>query len=189
MKLPSLLLLSRINSVVVCWVAGARSILGARSGLYYSNPKKLIAYSSVSHIGWLSASIVSSTSIIYIAVYGVLIRIVALLIDALNTNSLLMQTYLTSATSKIEITIRLLSLAGLPPLSGFRLKWLVLSYSLHAFSGLSTSLLLSILLILYFYLQMVILAISTSIYTLNSRVHYPYCLTLQLIAFFMIHTM
>lgn len=100
---------NNINSTLLT----ARLIVGAIGGLYQTRLKKLLAYSRITHIGWLIVTLLLSTSIWIIYITPYFFNIAFLLLKFRDT----LGTY-----------IILLSLAGLPPLLGFFPKVLILKY-------------------------------------------------------------
>lgn len=104
--------------------------IGAWNGLNQTQLRKIIAYSSIAHIGW----------IISVCPYNPNLTIINLIIYILLTAPIfiVINIYYTSSISSISIiwnkipiilpivSIILLSIGGLPPLTGFIPKWLII---------------------------------------------------------------
>jgi len=129
-------------------------IVGSVGGLNQTSLRKIIAFSSINHTGWLIAAIIcdSKTWITYFLIYSLLTIITTSLIgrNKLNhinqTFSLNMQ-----STTKLAIFTRLLSLGGLPPFLGFLPKWIVITKITHIFSVVTITIMVLMALITLFY--------------------------------------
>nr|YP_010960601.1 NADH dehydrogenase subunit 2 [Bathytyphlops marionae]WNH38043.1 NADH dehydrogenase subunit 2 [Bathytyphlops marionae] len=136
---------------------GIASILvGGWGGLNQTQLRKILAYSSTAHLGWM----------ILVLQFAPLLTWFALLLYIITTSSLFMAfhiyrpltlTALRTAWAKSPILATLvpilfLSLAGLPPLTGFMPKWLILQeLTSQGFPITATFAALSALLSLFFY--------------------------------------
>nr|YP_009740576.1 NADH dehydrogenase subunit 2 [Spathosternum prasiniferum prasiniferum]QID03538.1 NADH dehydrogenase subunit 2 [Spathosternum prasiniferum prasiniferum] len=104
--------------------------IGALGGLNQTSLRKILAYSSISHLGWMISSLVSSETMweIYFLIYSIL-SITMVLIFKQSNLFFLNQMY-SDSTMKPEIKfmmlLSLLSLGGLPPFLGFLPKWVVM---------------------------------------------------------------
>nr|YP_133796.1 NADH dehydrogenase subunit 2 [Pangasianodon gigas]AAU93654.1 NADH dehydrogenase subunit 2 [Pangasianodon gigas] len=133
--------------------------IGGWGGLNQTQLRKILAYSSIAHLGWM----------IVIAQFKPQLTILTLVIYIIMTSATFLTFKLMTATkintlamswSKAPIittmaALTLLSLGGLPPLTGFMPKWLILQEL--ATQGLpltATIMALSALLSLYFYLRL-----------------------------------
>nr|YP_008379256.1 NADH dehydrogenase subunit 2 [Aesopia cornuta]AGQ46044.1 NADH dehydrogenase subunit 2 [Aesopia cornuta]BBC27517.1 NADH dehydrogenase subunit 2 [Aesopia cornuta] len=135
------------------------TLIGGWAGLNQTQLRKILAYSSIAHLGWMilvlqfSPSLTLLTLIIYINM-----TFAAFLMFKLN-NTTNINTLATSWTKTPIVTtlspLILMSLGGLPPLSGFMPKWLILSeLTKQEMGALATIAALSALLSLYFYLRL-----------------------------------
>lgn len=141
-------------------IASLGAILGAIGGLNQTQIRAILAYSSVSHIGWVIARILSSSliTIIYLISYLIIIsRVIKSLSQSFiySSQSILIQTP-NSKSNKTSLIIRILRLRGLPPLFGFFPKMLLLLH-LITFNIISLRLILVLCstLNLYFYLKII----------------------------------
>nr|YP_009139041.1 NADH dehydrogenase subunit 2 [Holothuria scabra]AKE49652.1 NADH dehydrogenase subunit 2 [Holothuria scabra] len=160
-KIAPLFLIINLNSfilseiILLCAILSV--IIGAWGGLNQISIRKILAYSSIGHMGWISATIFFSIqSAILLFVFYLLNNV--LIFCICNTNSLYSLSTLSKVnsnpTSTLLFSLALLSLGGLPPLGGFLNKLIPLS----AFT-LNNSLIIipffigGSLLSLYFYLR------------------------------------
>nr|UMB50232.1 NADH dehydrogenase subunit 2 [Chiloglanis sp. 'Bas Congo'] len=134
-------------------------LIGGWGGLNQTQLRKVLAYSSIAHLGWM----------IIIVQLKPQLTILALIIYVMMTSAIFLTFKLLSATkintlatswSKSPLTVAvaalaLLSLGGLPPLTGFMPKWLILQeLATQDLPLTATIMALSALLSLYFYLRL-----------------------------------
>jgi len=137
------------------------AFIGAVGGLNLIRLRKIIAFSSINHISWILISI-SLNDIIWILYFSLYVVISSSVIglfhslQASNIPDLLNSNHLTSILTLV-VPLRLLSLGGLPPFTGFVPKWIVIQIIVinKIFIPLFF-LLLSALITLYFYLRILI---------------------------------
>lgn len=137
----------------------ASTLIGGWGGLNQTQLRKILAYSSVAHLGWMiivlqfSPSLTALTLVTYLIITSSTFIIFnlnkATTINALST-SWAKTPILTALTPLV-----LLSLGGLPPLTGFMPKWLILQeLSKQELATTATIAALSALLSLFFYLRL-----------------------------------
>lgn len=139
------------------WVGLMTTLLGAALALQQADLKRMLAYSSMSqlgyivtaialmsHLGWVTAfylvaNHVMVKGILFLAAAGVILRTRTRLLD--ECGGLVRNMPFTFAA----VATALISMSGLPPLAGFGGKWLLLSamvekgwYGLAAFTVLAT---------------------------------------------------
>nr|AUW54695.1 NADH dehydrogenase subunit 2 [Rhinichthys atratulus] len=135
------------------------TLVGGWGGLNQTQLRKILAYSSIAHMGWM----------IIILQYAPQLTLLALLMYIFMTSSAFLTLKASSSTkigtlatiwSKNPIlttaaALVLLSLGGLPPLTGFMPKWLILQeLAKQGLPLLATVMALAALLSLYFYLRL-----------------------------------
>nr|AIR76491.1 NADH dehydrogenase subunit 2 [Eozubovskya planicaudata] len=106
-------------------------IIGALGGLNQTSLRQLLAYSSISHLGWMISSLMVSENVweLYFIIYSLLSLIMVLLFKQMNlfsSNQIYSSTNMKTET-KFMMFLSLLSLGGLPPFLGFLPKWMVMS--------------------------------------------------------------
>ena len=130
-------------------------IIGAFRSLNELRIFTLITFSSINHTGWILISMLRNEliSILYIIVYTFLILSILLPINDKNRQTI----WSLKNSNKYIIFINLLSLAGLPPFTGFLIKWILLSeIYLLTNSIVNLTLILTSIILLYFYLRITI---------------------------------
>jgi NADH-quinone oxidoreductase subunit N len=161
----------------VVWVlAAATMILGTVVGVAQTNVKRMLAYSSIAHGGYLLVALVSANDVgkasvlFYLLTYAITnigaFGVIALLDNADLPNDEvrdyagLWNQHPTLATL---MTIFLLSLGGFPPMAGFIAKWYVFSAAVKAgYTGLAIIGVLTSVVSVFFYLRIVVMMYMTS---------------------------
>nr|ABR21571.1 NADH dehydrogenase subunit 2 [Nocomis leptocephalus] len=152
------------------------TLIGGWGGLNQTQLRKVLAYSSIAHMGWM----------IIIIQYAPHLTLLALLMYIFLTSATFLTLKISSATkittlatiwSKNPILVAttalvLLSLGGLPPLTGFMSKWLILQeLTKQDLPLIATMMAIAALLSLYFYLRLcyaMTLTVSPGAHTLTS---------------------
>jgi len=133
----------------------SRLIIGAVSSLNELRIFTLITFSSINHTGWLLLSMLRNEliSVLYIILYRLMVIRILLPINNKNSQSV----WSLNNSNKYIIFINLLSLAGLPPFTGFIIKWILLS-EIYLFTNniINLLLILTSIILLYFYLRITI---------------------------------
>nr|YP_009227927.1 NADH dehydrogenase subunit 2 [Tetraclitella divisa]AII19600.1 NADH dehydrogenase subunit 2 [Tetraclitella divisa] len=155
-KISPLIILSMIfhpKSLMVMALISA--IIGAISGINQTSMRKIMAFSSISHLGWISSIMFmnSSSWMIYFFIYCLTSFILCLSFWFLNLNYFSQLSMLKNLNEKLIIFINLLSLGGLPPLLGFLPKWIAMISMKNSFPILII-LIISSLITLYFYTRL-----------------------------------
>lgn len=149
-----------INSTIVPLSAIISVFIGGWGGLNQTQLRKILAYSSIAHIGWIVA----------VTIYNPSMILLNLIIYIFLTTSIFITIYINNSTSIASLTkmwnkspliisttlIILLSLGGLPPLTGFLPKWIIiieLTKNNCIFIALSITIIA--LLNLYFYTRLI----------------------------------
>nr|ABW73894.1 NADH dehydrogenase subunit 2 [Anolis poncensis]ABW73895.1 NADH dehydrogenase subunit 2 [Anolis poncensis]ABW73896.1 NADH dehydrogenase subunit 2 [Anolis poncensis]ABW73897.1 NADH dehydrogenase subunit 2 [Anolis poncensis]ABW73898.1 NADH dehydrogenase subunit 2 [Anolis poncensis] len=135
------------------------STTGGWGGLNQTQTRKIMAYSSIAHLGWMAsiASIMTNIMVMNLMIY--LIMTTALFFSLISSKSKTIQdttmSWTSSPTLTITMMLTLLSLGGLPPLAGFMPKWLILEELIvQDLVPLAITMALSTLLSLFFYLRL-----------------------------------
>nr|NP_066556.1 NADH dehydrogenase subunit 2 [Sigmops gracilis]BAA82486.1 NADH dehydrogenase subunit 2 [Sigmops gracilis] len=142
-------------------------LIGGWGGLNQTQLRKILAYSSIAHLGWtlLVIQLAPSIALLSLITYIFMTAMTFLSLKTFNCTNL---NSLTTSWSKAPalaamLPPTLLSLAGLPPLSGFMPKWLMMYEMVKQGLQLpATVATLSSLLSLYFYLRLCYAVILTS---------------------------
>nr|ADG95232.1 NADH dehydrogenase subunit 2 [Polypterus sp. golden dust] len=135
------------------------TIIGGWGGLNQTQIRKIMAYSSIAHLGWIISIMhfMPALAIINLAIYIIMTTTMFMTFNAMNSTSINMLAVNWSKFPILSATtmLALLSLGGLPPLLGFLPKWLILQELANQGLMFTTTIIaLSALLSLYFYLRL-----------------------------------
>nr|ASU92737.1 NADH dehydrogenase subunit 2 [Proechimys echinothrix] len=148
-----------INQPLIISSALLSTLLGGWGGLNQTQLRKILAYSSIAHMGWMLVvmNFMPSISLFNLMLY---IMLTISLFAALYTNNNLTTLSLSHMWSTAPITIiiillSLLSLGGLPPLTGFAPKWVIIQELVKNNNIMIPTLMtMMALLSLYFYIRL-----------------------------------
>nr|AMN92811.1 NADH dehydrogenase subunit 2 [Anolis schiedii] len=153
------LTLNNLSTTVLIILGILSSMIGGWGGLNQTQTRKIMAYSSIAHLGWMItiSSIMTNIMIFNLLIY--LIMTTALFCFLIATKSKTIQDTTTTWTLSPMMTtmmmMMLLSLGGLPPLTGFTPKWLILEELINqSLITTATIMAMSALLSLFFYLRL-----------------------------------
>nr|WEM28190.1 NADH dehydrogenase subunit 2 [Canis lupus familiaris] len=148
-----------INTNLLMLMALTSVLVGGWGGLNQTQLRKIMAYSSIAHMGWMAA----------IITYNPTMMVLNLTLYILMTLSTFMLFMLDSSTTTLSLShmwnkfplitsmilILMLSLGGLPPLSGFIPKWMIIQeLTKNNMIIIPTLMAITALLNLYFYLRL-----------------------------------
>lgn len=153
-KVLPLLLISFLTRIFLWVIILRRIIIGAAGSINQERMKRLIAYSSIHHVGWilLGNFLNDILWVVYLITYRFLIRGVILRII---NDKILDVGILGKIRSKWRFVLGILSIGGMPPMLGFYLKfWLFYNLLFIDYSLLLFIIIISVL-IFYVYLRVV----------------------------------
>nr|BBA13135.1 NADH dehydrogenase subunit 2 [Schismatogobius ampluvinculus] len=161
-KLAPLALILQVpfqDQELVTILALLSTLVGGWGGLNQTQLRKILAYSSIAHLGWMMIVIQFSPQLTLLALTMYLVMTTAtFLMLATNKTTTINELGTSWAKTPVLSTIApaiLLSLGGLPPLAGFMPKWLILQeLTKQGLPALATLAALSALLSLFFYLRL-----------------------------------
>lgn len=135
------------------------TLVGGWGGLNQTQLRKILAYSSIAHLGWIILILQFSPSLTLLTLLTYLVITFSIfLVFKLNksTSINMLATSWAKAPVLTSLTpLILLSLGGLPPLTGFMPKWLILQeLTKQDLAPTATLAALTALLSLYFYLRL-----------------------------------
>nr|AIN42847.1 NADH dehydrogenase subunit 2 [Basilinna xantusii] len=163
MKLPPITIFfltsHSLNPTLLTAMAIASAALGGWMGLNQTQIRKVLAFSSISHLGWMTIILIYSPELTLMTFYLYCIMTGAIFLTLNITKSLKLSVLMTSWTKaptlNTTLMMTLLSLAGLPPLTGFLPKWLIIQeLSKQEMSASATTIAILSLLGLFFYLRL-----------------------------------
>nr|AEL17454.1 NADH dehydrogenase subunit 2 [Sinosuthora alphonsiana stresemanni] len=170
MKFPPVVLLvmtsPSLNPTLLTLMAISSAALGGWMGLNQTQTRKIMAFSSISHLGWMTIIISydPKLTLLNFYLYTMMTAAVFLVLNTNNTLSLstLMTTWAKNPTLSAMLLLTLLSLAGLPPLTGFLPKWLIIQELTKQDMAIAATVIsLLSLLGLFFYLRLAYCATIT----------------------------
>nr|ALF03875.1 NADH dehydrogenase subunit 2 [Catopuma temminckii]AOY40943.1 NADH dehydrogenase subunit 2 [Catopuma temminckii]AOY41112.1 NADH dehydrogenase subunit 2 [Catopuma temminckii]AOY41151.1 NADH dehydrogenase subunit 2 [Catopuma temminckii]AOY41164.1 NADH dehydrogenase subunit 2 [Catopuma temminckii] len=146
---PNLLLTMSIMSVTI----------GGWGGLNQTQLRKIMAYSSIAHMGWMTAIMMYNPTmmILNLVIYIIMTLTTFMLFmhNSTTTTSSLSQTWNKTPLITSLILVLMMSLGGLPPLSGFMPKWMIIQeLTKNEMIMMPTLLAMTALLNLYFYMRL-----------------------------------
>nr|YP_009645778.1 NADH dehydrogenase subunit 2 [Schistodesmus lampreyanus]QBS54503.1 NADH dehydrogenase subunit 2 [Schistodesmus lampreyanus] len=136
-------------------IAMISALWGGIGGLNQTDIRSLLTYSSISHTGWMLASL-SSNNIIFMAYLTTYILINSSIFNFLTKEHTKSHKQLFSSKEPSKffvLAITILSLGGLPPLTGFIMKLLVIMFT-SAKMIIIFGLIVGALVSLYYYLSL-----------------------------------
>jgi NADH-quinone oxidoreductase subunit N len=160
----------------VIWIlAAATMVVGTVGGVLQSSVKRMLAYSSIGHGGYLLVALVAGNDfgkgavLFYLLTYAITnigaFGVIAVLDNAERPNDQV-KDYAGLWNERPGLaalmTIFLLSLGGFPPMAGFIAKWYVFSAAVKAgYTGLAIIGVLTSVISVYFYLRVVVMMYMT----------------------------
>nr|BCD33147.1 NADH dehydrogenase subunit 2 [Channa bleheri] len=156
----ALLLQIQPNSPALLIFLGlASTLIGGWGGLNQTQLRKILAYSSIRHLGWMILVLQFAPSLTWLTMLTYIIMTSSLFMSLKINKATNINTLATSWNKAPMLTalspLLLLSLGGLPPLTGFMPKWLILQeLTKQSLSITATFAAFTALLSLYFYLRL-----------------------------------
>jgi len=160
---------------VLWWIAAATMVFGTVVGVAQTSLKRMLAYSSVAHGGYILAGLVAGNDVgkaailFYLAAYALTnlgaFGVIALLGTRERANDDLRDyagLWHSHPGLAMLMTFFLLSLGGFPPTAGFIAKWYVFSAAVGSgYYGLAIIGVLSSVISVFFYLRIVVMMFMT----------------------------
>nr|QUL60410.1 NADH dehydrogenase subunit 2 [Rhombomys opimus] len=149
-----------LDTKLTAMLAMTSAIVGAWGGLNQTQTRKILAYSSIAHMGWMIAVLPYNPylMILNFIIYAFLTTAMFIIFMqfSITTISLMSLTWSKNPATLFIISAALLSLGGLPPLTGFLPKWLIMAELLKNNSVmLATFMAMTALLNLFFYTRLI----------------------------------
>nr|AAL88804.1 NADH dehydrogenase subunit 2 [Amandava subflava] len=170
MKLPPMTLLymtsHSLNPTFLATMAILSTALGGWMGLNQTQIRKILAFSSISHLGWMAVIITYNPKLTLLNFYLYALMTAAVFLTLNSIKVLKLSTLMTAWTKAPSLSamllLTMLSLAGLPPLTGFLPKWLIIQeLTKQDMTPAATIISLLSLLGLFFYLRLAYCATIT----------------------------
>lgn len=178
-KIAPLILISYIifKPLIIISIILSR-LIGALGGLNQTSLRKLIAYSSINHLGWILAAIYNRNNLwfTYFIFYSFLTFSIIFMFNIFKISHInqLFSIFFYSKKIKFFLFFNLLSLGGLPPFLGFFPKWLIIEIlTINNQLLLLTFIIIITLITLYFYIRLCYRAFILNYYE-NNWIYFSY---------------
>nr|YP_004222711.1 NADH dehydrogenase subunit 2 [Leiothrix argentauris]ADU57259.1 NADH dehydrogenase subunit 2 [Leiothrix argentauris] len=155
-----------LNQTLLTLMAIMSVAVGGWMGLNQTQIRKILAFSSISHLGWMTIIISYNPKLTLLNFYLYILMTAAVFLTLNSIKTLKLSTLMTTWTKTPALSamllLTMLSLAGLPPLTGFLPKWLIIQ-ELTKQDMAAVAVMISILslLSLFFYLRLAYCATIT----------------------------
>nr|YP_004347731.1 NADH dehydrogenase subunit 2 [Tetraodon biocellatus]BAK09835.1 NADH dehydrogenase subunit 2 [Tetraodon biocellatus] len=154
-----LLQLQPNNPTLLVLLGVLSTLIGGWGGLNQTQLRKILAYSSIAHLGWMILILQFSPTLTLLTLMLYLVMtssaFLTFILNKTTTINALATSWAKTPILTSLLPLVLLSLGGLPPLTGFMPKWLILQeLTKHDLAPTATLAALSALLSLYFYLRL-----------------------------------
>nr|ACK76410.1 NADH dehydrogenase subunit 2 [Etheostoma denoncourti]ACK76411.1 NADH dehydrogenase subunit 2 [Etheostoma denoncourti]ACK76412.1 NADH dehydrogenase subunit 2 [Etheostoma denoncourti]AFN88576.1 NADH dehydrogenase subunit 2 [Etheostoma denoncourti] len=154
-----LLQIQPTNSTILIAFGVMSTLVGGWGGLNQTQLRKVLAYSSIAHLGWMILVLQFSPSLTFLTLLTYFVMTISTFLLFKISKSTTINMLATSWAKAPALTaltpLVLLSLGGLPPLTGFMPKWLILQeLTKQDLAPTATLAAMSALLSLYFYLRL-----------------------------------
>nr|AFA46003.1 NADH dehydrogenase subunit 2 [Cercopithecus albogularis moloneyi] len=162
-----------INTHTLLTLSTLSIIMGSWGGLNQTQLRKIMGYSSITHMGWMMMTLTynPTITILYLTIYVTLTTTMFLILD-LNSNTTTLTLSLTwnKSTRLMPLTTStLMSLGGLPPLTGFLPKWITIQELTMNNNFIIPSITVTMTLLnLYFYMRLIYTTSVTLLPTPNN---------------------
>nr|QNH73566.1 NADH dehydrogenase subunit 2 [Abroscopus superciliaris] len=155
-----------LSPTLLTCMAISSTALGGWMGLNQTQIRKILAFSSISHLGWMTIiiSFNPKLTLLNFYLYTLMTAATFLTMHSINSSKLstLMTAWAKTPVLSTLLLLTLLSLAGLPPLTGFLPKWLIIQeLTKQDMAPAATVISLLSLLGLFFYLRLAYCATIT----------------------------
>nr|YP_009749592.1 NADH dehydrogenase subunit 2 [Opisthotropis latouchii]QII91726.1 NADH dehydrogenase subunit 2 [Opisthotropis latouchii] len=142
-------------------------MIGGLGGLNQTQLRKLMAFSSIAHTGWILATLpmAPNISLLTFLLYIMTTTPIFLTmnITMLTTMKDMGMAWTTSPTLMLLFSMTILSMGGLPPMTGFMPKWLILNKLIHLNMTIEATLMaVTSLLSLYIYMRLMYMTSMTT---------------------------
>nr|YP_009700418.1 NADH dehydrogenase subunit 2 [Xenopus gilli]QEQ13489.1 NADH dehydrogenase subunit 2 [Xenopus gilli] len=156
-----------LNTPLLLALGLVSTLVGGWGGLNQTQLRKIMAFSSIAHLGWMVSILPFSPQlmILNLTIYLIMTSTMFLMLKTISSTKIssLATSWSKTPTTTALSLLTLLSLGGLPPLSGFVPKWFILQELTNQNTTiLATTLALSALLSLFFYLRLTYIVTLTS---------------------------
>nr|QNE85622.1 NADH dehydrogenase subunit 2 [Hybos culiciformis] len=159
-KIAPLMLISYlIHYYFMYFIVIMSLLIGSLGGLNQTSLRKIMAFSSINHLGWMLSAMLFNENLwmIYFTFYSFLSMTMIYFFNMFNMFHInqMFSMFFYSKKMKFSLFLNLLSLGGLPPFLGFLPKWFVIQFMVLNSQMFLLTIMTSLTLItLFFYLRL-----------------------------------
>nr|YP_009700010.1 NADH dehydrogenase subunit 2 [Dermestes coarctatus]QEK77746.1 NADH dehydrogenase subunit 2 [Dermestes coarctatus] len=156
---PMIILINSLKTTFLVTIVIIFSmIVSGIMGINQTSIRKILAYSSINHVGWMISSLLVWQSIwlIYISIYTLISFNMIMILKTLNIFHIkqLINSMNSNKPLKMTFIMNFLSLGGIPPFIGFLPKWLTINFLIEQnMVFLSMIMIIFTLLTIFFYMR------------------------------------
>nr|YP_010133460.1 NADH dehydrogenase subunit 2 [Niviventer fulvescens]ALD62479.1 NADH dehydrogenase subunit 2 [Niviventer fulvescens] len=162
-----------LNPIITTILAISSIFIGAWGGLNQTQTRKIMAFSSIAHMGWMMAILPynPNLTIINLVIYIILTipMFMALMMNSTTTINSISMLWNKTPTILAMTSLILLSLGGLPPLTGFLPKWAIISELLKNNAPIMATLMAMMALLNLFFYTRLIYSTSLTMFPTNNN--------------------
>nr|YP_009510321.1 NADH dehydrogenase subunit 2 [Neocyema erythrosoma]BBA85502.1 NADH dehydrogenase subunit 2 [Neocyema erythrosoma] len=164
-----------MNMPLLLTLAITSTLMGGWGGINQTQLRKILAYSSIANMGWMLVVLkyMPNLMVLSLVFYIVMTMSIFMMVKmaAVTKINMLSTAWAKSPTLSVMTLVVILSIASLPPLTGFTPKWFILkSLTQQELTIIPTLMALSTLMSLFFYLRLCYsVALTTSPNTNNTK--------------------
>nr|YP_003345113.1 NADH dehydrogenase subunit 2 [Rhinomuraena quaesita]BAI53186.1 NADH dehydrogenase subunit 2 [Rhinomuraena quaesita] len=156
-----------VDSTFLVVIGITSALVGGWGGLNQTQLRKILAYSSIAHMGWMIVVLkyFPELMLLNLAAYIIMTSTTFMTLKTISATSIsTLSIAWTKTPTMVTVTmLTVLSLGGLPPLTGFMPKWMILQeLTKQDLSTTATIMALAALLSLFFYLRICYNMVLTS---------------------------
>nr|ADB91998.1 NADH dehydrogenase subunit 2 [Ammothea hilgendorfi] len=121
------------------------------------NMKKILSLSSINQMGWMMMSLILnySTFIIYLITYSFILFIIIKFMKMYSIKSMIQM----FCMNNLFMSFSIMSMSGLPPFSGFIMKWMIIMLMMdYNMIMLTIIMIISSMISLYFYMRLIMIS-------------------------------
>nr|YP_003934033.1 NADH dehydrogenase subunit 2 [Ambystoma unisexual lineage LJJJ]ACY06244.1 NADH dehydrogenase subunit 2 [Ambystoma unisexual lineage LJJJ] len=149
----------QLNTNLLIIMAVLSTTIGGWGGLNQTHLRKIMAYSSIAHLGWMMLVLcfMPTLTLLNLIIYMVMTTVMFMMFLNMMSTTInkMAMSWLKNPMMAASMMIVLMSLGGLPPTTGFMPKWLIIQeMTKQNMIIITTIITLSSLLSLFFYIRM-----------------------------------
>jgi len=154
-KIPPIILINKLIRFKILIIPLLITlIIGRLRGLNQLNLKKIIAFSSIFNLPWMSSAfLIRKKIILTFLIFYIILNFKLINLFKLNNLNYLNQLNFLPLKTKITINLNILSIRGLPPLLGFFPKWIILNELIKTLVILPRIIILTSIISIFMYIQ------------------------------------